>query len=698
MKRRRKAPPVLLADRSYFSDWDIAHVARDRADYLRLLGEVGRLAAPDAAARRRAQACFALALAEPPAEVGALRISCDSSGSRLHPEILERLTNQPAALAEEVRRIEAFLDQDRYRFFRGLPSCRGGRTRGGAGSRGVIVATVEARMTSSRLPGKMLLPLGSTPVLGVLLDRLKTVRELDAIVLATTVNASDDPLVEVANDRGVAVHRGSEDDVLGRVRGALDAAKADICVEITGDCPLTDPTIVSAMVGEFQATRGLNAYVANTTGPELGVPHGLDVQVFEADALRAIEQEVEDAAAREHVSLPFYRAESAERWKPRFVSFFPDAICRSVWLSLDYREDYALLRSVHEELGANGANYGARRDDRGVPCAAGHDPRVPRASGEVMAPFRVGILGMGKMSAGFDSPDDARICTHVKAVLADARMQIVQVADRDSARAAREAQRFGLTAAVVSPEEICAADLDVLCIATPDDTHAAFARRAAAGPARIVLCEKPLDGDVAARNAICSSFAGRGRQFAINHLRRWIPGLGAWSAEARAGVFGPPLSVCVHYTRGLRHNGIHALDLIAAFLGPKLGSVRQIGPAIVDLDADDPTRTLDGTFETTLGAVPFTLFGVDGRLQTVFSVDIRFERARVTVYDENGIRAELYRAAPVAFAGYAPELCATERYHDDPPRLMAEVWHNVADHLDAWHGARLRGGGRARGL
>src|SRR5262249_22808879 len=128
-------------------------------------------------------------------------------------------------------------------------SGRGGGAAGSTGSRRVIVATVEARMTSSRLPGKMMLPLGHAPVLGVLLDRLKAVRELDAIVLATTVNASDDALAEVARSRGVAVHRGSEDDVLGRVRGALDATKADICVEITGDCPLMDPAIVSAMIG-----------------------------------------------------------------------------------------------------------------------------------------------------------------------------------------------------------------------------------------------------------------------------------------------------------------------------------------------------------------------------------------------------------------------------------------------------------------
>jgi spore coat polysaccharide biosynthesis protein SpsF len=221
------------------------------------------------------------------------------------------------------------------------------------------VATIEARMTSSRLPGKMVLPLAGEPVLGVLIDRLRHVPELDQIVLATTTNADDDVLEGIARKRGVSVFRGSEDDVLGRVRGALDSVAADICVEITGDCPLVDPAIVSTMIREFRSSRDANPYVANTTGPKLGSPHGLDVQVFEADALREIESETDDPAAREHVSVPFYTLPTAEKWSPRFVSFFPHDVCRSVWVSLDYREDYELIRAVHEELFPRNPVYGA---------------------------------------------------------------------------------------------------------------------------------------------------------------------------------------------------------------------------------------------------------------------------------------------------------------------------------------------------
>lgn len=202
--------------------------------------------------------------------------------------------------------------------------------------------------------------LGGEPVLGVLIDRLKRVPELDSIVLATTVNSSDDVLEDIARTRGIEVFRGSEEDVLGRVRSALDATRADVCVEITGDCPLTDPNMVSRMVHEFAATRDTNHYVANTTGPVLGAPHGLDVQVFEVDALRQIEETVKDADAREHVSMPFYRAENAGRWRPRFVSFFPEDLCRQVWLSLDYAEDFELIAAVYDELRED-PDFGARQ-------------------------------------------------------------------------------------------------------------------------------------------------------------------------------------------------------------------------------------------------------------------------------------------------------------------------------------------------
>ena len=104
--------PVVLGDRSYYSDWDVGYVAQDRAHYLSLLQRASRLAPPDHAAQKRARACFAMAVGEPPAGAGALKLSCDSSGSALYSEVSGLLRSNRSALARESERILRFLDQD----------------------------------------------------------------------------------------------------------------------------------------------------------------------------------------------------------------------------------------------------------------------------------------------------------------------------------------------------------------------------------------------------------------------------------------------------------------------------------------------------------------------------------------------------------------------------------------------------------
>ena len=100
-----------------------------------------------------------------------------------------------------------------------------------------IIATIEARMTSSRLPGKVLKPILGRPVLELLIERLRRARSLNDIAVATTTNPADDAIEALARRLGVGCYRGSEDDVLDRVLKAAKSANADVIVEITGDCP-----------------------------------------------------------------------------------------------------------------------------------------------------------------------------------------------------------------------------------------------------------------------------------------------------------------------------------------------------------------------------------------------------------------------------------------------------------------------------
>ncbi len=296
--------------------------------------------------------------------------------------------------------------------------------------------------------------------------------------------------------------------------------------------------------------------------------------------------------------------------------------------------------------------------------------------------LRVGLLGMGRIASGFDSPDGPDIYTHLKGILADPRFSLIAVADADVARAANELHRFGVVSDVVTPDALLAAELDVICIATPDETHLGFAERALSGTARLVLIEKPLTGDAARRRQLMAAMDARGKSVAVNHLRRWIPGLTDWLTDAGNGNFGEPVSAVAYYTRGFRHNGVHALDLVAACLGAVVRSVTSLADPVDDLSNDDMTRSLHVSLDVGGTIVPFILIAVDGRYQTAFDLDIRFSNASVHVFDQDGVRAALSRAVGPTQPGFSPELKTISMYHDSPAQLPKLLWKNIADHLE----------------
>jgi spore coat polysaccharide biosynthesis protein SpsF len=193
------------------------------------------------------------------------------------------------------------------------------------------------------------MPAADKPMLQILVERLQRAPGLDAIVVATTINASDDPVALLAASLGVEVFRGSEEDVLGRVCGTLRASQAEVCVEITGDCPLIDPRIVSEALAEYLRTQEKNYYISNSD-PYRSVPAGLDVQVFAAESLFHLEAETNEPCDREHVSYGFYRPEAGDRWKPRFISHSSCRGGEDLLVTLDYREDYELIKQLYEDL------------------------------------------------------------------------------------------------------------------------------------------------------------------------------------------------------------------------------------------------------------------------------------------------------------------------------------------------------------
>ncbi len=207
-----------------------------------------------------------------------------------------------------------------------------------------IVATITARMTSERLPGKVLLPCVGRPMLELLVERVRRSRLIDHIVISTTTNRTDDVVEKCADDLGVGCFRGSELDVVGRVVGAMEAAEADIVVQLTGDCPLHDWQVIDQLIRLYQANNF--DYVSNTL--VRSYPRGLDCQVVSLVTLQESLRIAKDAAQHEHVCLSVY--ENPQRFR-LFNLMAPPELCYPVqrW-TLDTEADYRFISAIYEAL------------------------------------------------------------------------------------------------------------------------------------------------------------------------------------------------------------------------------------------------------------------------------------------------------------------------------------------------------------
>jgi spore coat polysaccharide biosynthesis protein SpsF len=222
------------------------------------------------------------------------------------------------------------------------------------GKKEKIVATIEARMTSSRLPGKVLLPLAGKPALELMIERLKHSKYLDGICVATTTNKEDDVIVELAKKLDVSFFRGSEDDVLGRVLGAAGDMRADLIVELTGDCPFADPELVDRGIEEF-FMHDVD-YASNTI--PLSYPEGFDVQVFPTSVLADVDRLTDAPIDRVHVS--FYIYTHPEKYRCHGWVADADSQGAAFRMTLDERDDYRALNMVAEALLPQTLNFSAR--------------------------------------------------------------------------------------------------------------------------------------------------------------------------------------------------------------------------------------------------------------------------------------------------------------------------------------------------
>jgi spore coat polysaccharide biosynthesis protein SpsF len=169
-----------------------------------------------------------------------------------------------------------------------------------------VVAIVQARMGSTRLPGKIMMELAGEPVLVRCINRIHRAQKLDEVVIATTIKPADDIVVRWCAQHGWSCFRGSEEDVLDRYYRAAVKYKADVIVRITSDCPLIEPEIVDLVVQEFLERQPEADYVSNCF-PQRSYPRGLDTEVMRQDVLGRVWREDQNPAWREHVTTYIQR-------------------------------------------------------------------------------------------------------------------------------------------------------------------------------------------------------------------------------------------------------------------------------------------------------------------------------------------------------------------------------------------------------
>ncbi|MDB5438500.1 MAG: acylneuraminate cytidylyltransferase [Caulobacteraceae bacterium] len=207
----------------------------------------------------------------------------------------------------------------------------------------MILALLQARLTSTRLPGKVMMPILGEPMLARQIERVRRARSIGRLAVATSDQASDDPLEALCERLGVACYRGPLDDVLGRFVGAVSAlGPADHVVRLTGDCPLVDPSVIDAVIARHLEAEA--DYTNNTT--RLTFPKGQDVEVVRAPLLALAAAETSDLYDREHVTPFFYRR--PDRF--RLADLERDPPLGDLRWTVDTPEDFAFVTRVYQAL------------------------------------------------------------------------------------------------------------------------------------------------------------------------------------------------------------------------------------------------------------------------------------------------------------------------------------------------------------
>jgi spore coat polysaccharide biosynthesis protein SpsF len=212
-----------------------------------------------------------------------------------------------------------------------------------------VLAILQARMSSSRLPGKVLMDIEGKPMIFRQIERIKESLLIDDLVVATSVDKSDDLLVDYLNSIDVNVQRGSLDDVLDRFASVAELYASEVCVRLTADCPLADPKIIDEAIALYLESDF--DYVSNCLPRTF--PKGLDVEVFSRETVIDLNSSDLGAESREHVTMAIYS--NPKKFKLGNLSQHPSH-ANHRW-TVDYQKDLDFVRTIYENLYSPGKTF-----------------------------------------------------------------------------------------------------------------------------------------------------------------------------------------------------------------------------------------------------------------------------------------------------------------------------------------------------
>lgn len=216
-----------------------------------------------------------------------------------------------------------------------------------------IICIIQARISSSRLPAKILLPGYNKPLLFHLIDRINKCKKINKVVVATSINPLDDLLYELCLSKDINVFRGSLNDLLARYYICAKKFNADHIVRVTSDCPLIDPMIIDEVVKEYLKVKNLD-YMSNIHPPSY--PDGFDVEVFSFKALRKAHLSAKKNFEREHVTP--YIWDNLNKFKiQNYSNLKNNNLYENYRLTLDYKEDFFVIWKIFQKLYPKKRNF-----------------------------------------------------------------------------------------------------------------------------------------------------------------------------------------------------------------------------------------------------------------------------------------------------------------------------------------------------